>query len=132
MFDSDNVAVIIENSNWSIAKDEVIKDVIKVDAPDYEFWNTPVTLDNALVVYVETKHFNGFAESYPTAVTVWKGKQKIDELNFEGFYSAYLTFVSCGADKRKLKAEKDSAEAEKKRLENIEKNLPKDPFAKSG
>lgn len=123
-FDTNEVMVVIGNDNWSIKVGDTIKDLIKFDAENYAFWAEPYAADRLLILLMPFAHVDGFADSLPRSVAIYKGKEKIDQLNFEGFFGAFVLFEACRSPWLREKATKD-------RLEALERSLPRDPFAKS-
>lgn len=69
----------------------------------------------------QAKYVKEFADSHPSSTAIYKGKLRIDQLDFAGFWGAFAVFDVCVGKKRRAKAEQE-------RLDAINK-LPKDPFA---
>jgi hypothetical protein len=98
-----------------------LKSKFEIETDTDKFEVTPTAVENGLMFAVSRKDSAELMNSSQSFLSVSKDGTEISRLDVSGIWLEQLTFNRC-------MAEKDSAKAEKNRLEALEK-MPKDPFA---
>jgi opacity protein-like surface antigen len=123
-FDDGVIGIAIFNDNWSLKKGDEISESIGLETDGYGIADAGASaLDKGMLITLSPKMIDEMAQLNPAWMAVSKGKTEIARFNMNGFYVEYLMFDRCIAKKRE-------ALANRNRLERLEKNMPKDPFAK--
>ena len=91
----DTVYVSIYNDNWSIKKDDVISEEIKFQADGDGGWfsNTPIAMDHGLMIVTDREGVGFLRDA--ASVQVYKGKERIEGLNWGGFFLGLFKLDSC-------------------------------------
>lgn len=118
------IIFMITNDNWSIESGDVLPETmaIEYDGDGRGFSGKPTPVNKGFAFQVTFEMLEEIENSHAQSVVVKKGGVVIDRLDFSGFWMAFLGFRVC--------RNPWIAEAEKRqRIESLDRELPKDPFA---
>ena len=121
--DGDWVMLYLQNKNWSINSGEQLG-VIRIENDDGEWVeNNAYGGNHSFGLRIPFNEFERIYSGENDSIMVFREGQLIDKLSLSGFSLYYNLFFVC-------RYKKITAKAEQERLDNIEKNIPRDPFAK--
>lgn len=119
--DDDSVWVSFMNDDWSIEEDDKLGEIKVTGSGGAWFSNDAEAFEHGFGIWASYEHVRDVISS--SSITVTRQGKKIDGLNTAGMSLDRLNFENC-------RLKKVSAKAERDRLQQLEKAIPKDPFAK--
>lgn len=122
-FDEGLVGLLVSNENWSISEGDDLG-MMRLETDDGSWLNYRAhASNNGFVLFVSFEHLSNLFEGFPSGVEITRDGKLVTRLSLSGSFSVWSSFQSC---RRKKVAEVE----ERERLERLEREIPKDPFAK--
>lgn len=122
LFERGVTSFVVTNENWSLTPETAITDEITIKSENFTIAGEARPSDHGFSLIISDKALSEFAASNPQTVSIMKGKTEISRLDFSDFRLAHAMFLGCSAPKIREREKR-------KRLEALDKELPRDPFA---
>lgn len=121
--DDDSVLVAFFNEDWSISEADQVGRIKVANEEGGWFDNDAIAMKNGFAIWSDFKLIQNVFGGAPSAMFVTRKGKTIDKLRLTGLFSDWIKFTGC-------RAKKVAVVAEQKRQRNLEREIPKDPFAK--
>lgn len=122
LFDKGVTSFLVTNENWSLTPETVMTDPMTIKSENFTITGEAIPADHGFSLAISDKTLAEFAASNPLTISILKGKTEISRLDLSDFQLAHAMFLGCSAPKIKEREKRE-------RLERLEKELPRDPFA---
>ena len=131
-FDSSLIYIFVFNDNWSVVKDQKLTGMLRFEASDGSWMNeTPIAVTHGVGGIFAEKHVEYFNDSSVTGVKISLNGKVLAQLDWDGFWSAFVKFNMCRRERGWL-AERQAKKEEADRIEREKRYrqvVPVDPFA---
>lgn len=92
----DYVQLTVTNQTWTLKKGVTIADRIVISSDTLEFSTTgAISVEHGFSMLIAHGDMDKFARNVPNFLTIRKGASAVEQLDFSGFYSAWLNFEKC-------------------------------------